>query len=176
MLHLVLFAVAALGQDLSPRAYQAPNSTIGISGGLPALMSVRGEAWLTTRLSTELGVGLSVAGTERLLGVDGAEAAPPVFDAALRWRPRWLCVGCGEALMGTVGIGAGTLVTPTLDLRGAWTWSVGADVSGTAIYWFTPTSGIHATARFGAGPEWLGNALGEPEFAWWGFGTLGFAF
>ena len=168
---LPVLSTVALAQN-----FQAPNSTLGVSGGSPVLMSVRGEAWITRQVSTELGVGLSVPGAERLFGVQGAEPAAPVFDAALRWRPPVLCLGCGERVLGTVGIGVGSVVAPAVDLADPWTWALGADLCATAVYWFTPTSGIHATLRGGAGPEWVGSNLGDPGFGWWAFGTLGFAF
>ncbi|MBX2799560.1 MAG: hypothetical protein KTR31_17925 [Myxococcales bacterium] len=155
--------------------FQSPNSTIAVSGGSPSALSLRGEAWLGASTSGEIGVGLPADQLTNLFG-DESGAVAPIFDWALRWRPKPLCFGCGQRALISLGVGLGGTVTPDLELVGPWTYSAGLDLAGTGVYWFSPTFGLQATLRAGGGPQWVGPNLDEPEPAVWLFGGVGLAF
>ncbi len=65
---------------------------------------------------------------------------------------------------------------PDLTLQQAWTFAAGGDLAGTAVFWFTPTFGMQASARVGAGPSWVGFAEAGLTPALWTHGTIGLAF
>lgn len=160
----------------APPSYSTPNSLIGVSGGTPAVLSVRGEAWMAEGASFEIGGGVPLRTVNAWLDNESLGPEPVIFDAALRWRPRFLCVGCGRRVLGTFGLGLGAVVTPDVELLGPWTWALGPDAVATVVAWSTPTVGWHASLRLGGGAEWQGQELRSPRPAFWGMGTLGMAF
>ena len=169
---LPLLATAAMA---GPR-FHTPNSLIGVSGGIPSVVSLRGEAWMTEGATFEVGVGAPLPLLNAWLDGTAGRGEPAVFDGALRWRPRFLCVGCGQRVLGTFGVGLGGLVTPAPELLGPWRWAVGPDVAATLVAWSTPEVGWQLSARVGGGPEFVGNRFREPQPALWAFGTVGMAF
>lgn len=132
-----LLTAAALAA--SPTGWHRPNSLVGV-GVSPQGPSVRGEAWLATEITGELGVGLRDFDTER-----------PMGDWALRWRPRFACFGCGERLLATLGVGVGGTVLPDLS-GGPWGLGLGPDVVATGIWWASRSTGVQVSARAGFGP------------------------
>lgn len=134
----VLLMSAALA---SPPAagWHRPNTLLGV-GGSPWGLSVRGETWLATEITGELGVGLRDFDPEQ-----------PVGDWALRWRPRFACFGCGERLLATLGVGVGGTILPDLS-GGPWGLGLGPDLVATGIWWASPGTGLQVSARAGFGP------------------------
>lgn len=165
----------ASGAAAAP-AYNTPNSLLGVSGGTPTVVSVRGEAWMSEAASFEVGGGVTAGMLDAWLDGTEGNGDAPIFDAALRWRPRFLCVGCGERVLGTFGLGVGSVVRPDPELLGPWTWAAGPDVVATMVIWSTPTFGWHVSARGGGGAQFLGNNFRDPSPAFWAFGSVGMAF
>jgi hypothetical protein len=125
----------------------------------------RGEAWLAEGVSGELGAGT--------LGEVGDAVG---FDWALRWRPDFACLNCGEQVLATFGLGVGGLVVPDFQLEDPWELAVGPDLAATGVVWLSKRVGIHLTGRVGVGPGWLGTDFSTVEVKPWAFLTAGLAF
>jgi hypothetical protein len=158
---LILAASAAFGQS-----YQSPNSMVGVSVGTPSLVSLRGEAWVAREASFELGVG-----------------APQDFDfeqldldVAIRWRPSIACINCGGRVLGTFGLGVGSVMGPEAGFDGPWAFAVGPDLVGSGVYWLSSQIGVQLSLRGGYGAAWTGTDFDQVGGAGWFFGTLGLAF
>lgn len=130
----MLVATAAFGQD-----WHHPNTLIGV-GAAPWGLTVRGEAWLATEVTGELGFGLR-----------GFDVEQPVADWALRWRPRFACFHCGEQLLATLGLGVGGVVVPGLS-GDPWLIGAGPDFAATGAYWVSRNTAFQITGRVGLGP------------------------
>lgn len=151
-------AMPAMAQD-----FQAPNTLLWGAVGTPWTASVRGEAWLADQASGELGVGM--------LG----EAAPVGFDWAIRWRPDFACILCGQRDMITLGLGPGGLVSAPID-DDVWALSVGGDLAGNFVHWFSPTLGLTISGRIGVGAGFVDFDPSGSELDVWMFGGAGLAF
>ena len=141
-----------------------PNSMIGFSVGTPWLVGGRAEAWLADTVSGELGAG--TLGAVEDVG----------FDFAIRWRPDFACLNCGERVLATIGLGIGGLVVPDFQLEDPWELAVGPDLSASGIVWLSSRVGIHLTGRAGVGPGWVWTDFSEVEARPWAFLSTGLAF
>jgi hypothetical protein len=160
---MILLVASASAQ--SPESdFPWPNSMIGFSVGTPWLVGGRAEAWLADAVSGELGAGT--------LG----EVEDIGFDWAIRWRPDFACLNCGEQVLATFGVGIGGLVVPDLQLEDPWELAVGPDLSVSGIVWVSSRVGFHLTGRAGVGPGWVGTDFSEIEARPWAFLSTGLAF
>jgi hypothetical protein len=142
--------------------YPSPNTLLWASVGTPWLASVRGEAWLADEVTGELGVG---GFGDDTLGLDWA----------IRWRPEFLCFGCGGSDLLTIGIGPGGLVAPPVD-RDDWGVAVGGDLGIAYVHWLSKQTGLTVAGRGGAGAAFVDADIQGAGFGWWGFGGVGLAF
>jgi len=166
---IVLAALPAFADTPDPPAYQVPNTVVGLSFGTVGtpVLGVRGEAWFADEGSFELGANALLASD-----VDDVLVA----DWAIRWRPDFACLNCGEQVLVTFGLGLGGLVAPDLELDGPWSFAVGPDLVATGVVWFSTNVGFQLSGRFGIGPGWEGDNFDEIEATPWAFLSLGLAF
>lgn len=158
MLLLALLSFAA-----SAQGWRGPNALVGV-GIAPWGPAVRGEAWMATEITGELG-----------LGVRDLDPSAPVADWALRWRPRFACFGCEGRALATVGLGVGGTVAPDLS-GGPWALGVGPDFAATAVYWASGSTGLQVTGRAGFGPTVLTDAVALGVYEPWFMVSAGLAF
>ncbi len=155
-------AGAALAEE---GGWQAPNSVVGVAVGTPTTWSVRGQAWFADEGEGELGVGVA--------DLDDPNVA---FDWAVRWRPDFACIGCGERVLVTIGLGAGGLVTPPPGWEGPWAFAVGPDLGANGVFWMSNKVGLELGGRVGFGPGWVGTDFDTAAVEPWAFLSLGLAF
>jgi hypothetical protein len=160
-----LAALPAFADTPAAPEFQPPNSIIGVSVGYPWLIGGRGEAWFADEGSVELGAG-TAGDVGDTLGTDWA----------VRWRPDFACLNCGEQILVTFGLGLGGLVVPDLQLDGPWEFAVGPDLVATGVLWFSTTVGFQLSGRVGIGPGWVGDEFDAIEAKPWAFLTAGLAF
>ncbi len=167
---LLCLASLAFGRDRTvgegpvPPRWQEPNVIVGVAAGRPGLVSVRGEAWLSSRFSAEVGFGLPELDLDELAA-----------DVAFRFRPDVFCVGCGGQDLLLVGVGVGAAGSSDRGFE-RWRFALGPDVAVTGVHWFTPELGVHATIRGGFGPSFASPDAGVEAVDWWSFGVVGLSF
>lgn len=160
---LIGLGAAAMAQAPADQDYQPPNTTVQAALGTPYLVALRGEQWLAEGVSGQLGV-----------------AADSTFESfggtwAVRWRPDFACINCGERIMVTLGLGPGGLVGADFD-GGPWGFTVGGDLDATGVYWFSTSVGLSVSVNGGLGASWIGTDFGALDTTPWFYGALGLAF
>lgn len=158
------FVATASAQDAGP-GFKWPNSLVGVTGGTPMLLGLRGEQWLSDDVTGELGVGVTT--------VDDLELA---FDWAFRWRPDFACLGCGTKALVTIGVGPGGTVIPPAGFDGPWVYSVGLDLGVNGVAWVGPAIGLTAGVRVGGGAQVEGTEFDDLAGTGWVMGSAGLAF